>query len=264
MINGGPNALPNLNSDGDRGLSGLDLSLDFASSRKIYVLYNVVNGANGVNCGGPVCGRLSSFLLDDANNPTAVVPGSETVIIGDFPSYSINAAGDGDNSHTVGTVIVAPDGTLFVGNGDARRTTSPTTRRSKPRTSLAPRQDPPRQRRRHGCRPTPTTSRARRSSWQSRVFTYGHRNPYRFELKPGTNSTLYIGDVGSGGREEVDIAKGGENFGWPCYEGELSYHQNSFAGTQPCVNAYNGRYRSRTSPRRSGRTSTSPAWAATP
>jgi Glucose / Sorbosone dehydrogenase/PKD domain len=241
MINGGPNALPNLNSDGDRGLSGLALSLDFGTSGKIYVLYNVVNGANGFNCGGPVCGRLSSFLLDDANNPTAVVPGSETVIIPDFPSYSINAPGNGDNSHTVGTVIVAPDGTLFVGNGDAS-SYNIADNTSFQAQSLAS----PRGKILHvntdgsGVGSNPYYQPGAPSSWQSRVFTYGQRNPYRFQLKPGTNSTLYIGDVGSGGREEIDIAKGGENFGWPCYEGELSYHQNSFAGTATCVNAYNG------------------------
>jgi hypothetical protein len=70
------------------------------------------------------------------------------------------------------------------------------------------------------------------SSWRSRVFTYGHRNPFRFSLKPGTNSTLYIGDVGGGDREEIDVAHGGENFGWPCYEGELSF-QNVFAFNDP-------------------------------
>ena len=236
FINGGPNPLPNLNSDGDRGLSGLELSFDFASSRKIYVLYNV----NGGPCGGPFCGRLSSLLLDDANNPTAVVPGSETVIIPDFPSFSVSVPGNGDNSHTVGTVIQAPDHTLFVGNGDASSfnvaddTSFQAQDLSSPRGKIL-----------HvnldgtGVNTNPYYNAGAPSSWQSRVFTYGHRNPYRFQLKPGTNSTLYIGDVGSGGMEEIDVAKGGENFGWPCYEGDLSYHQNAFAGTQRCQTMYN-------------------------
>ena len=200
MINGGPNALPNLNSDGDRGLSGLELSFDFATTGKIYVLYNVVNGANGFTCGGPFCGRLSSFLLDDANNPTAVVPGSETVIIPDFPSFSVNVPGNGDNSHTVGTVIQAPDHTLFVGNGDGSSFNV-----ADNTSFLAQDLTSPRGKILHvnldgtGVSTNPYYNGAAPSSWQSRVFTYGHRNPYRFQLKPGTNSTLYIGDVGSGG-----------------------------------------------------------------
>lgn len=63
----------------------------------------------------------------------------------------------------------------------------------------------------------------------SKVWALGLRNPYRMTLKPGTGSTnpedgnpgtLYIGDVGFYTWEELNILQdGGENFGWPIYEG---------------------------------------------
>ena len=66
---------------------------------------------------------------------------------------------------------------------------------------------------------------------QSRIWSYGLRNPYRIVLRPGSGAHLpeagqpgaiYIGDVGNGAWEELDVAtKGGENFGWPILEGLL-------------------------------------------
>lgn len=56
-----------------------------------------------------------------------------------------------------------------------------------------------------------------------RILAYGFRNPYRFEIRPGT-SEIYVGDVGQSLWEELDrfsSAPGqpARNFGWPCYEG---------------------------------------------
>ena len=65
---------------------------------------------------------------------------------------------------------------------------------------------------------------------QSRIWALGLRNPYRFYLLPNTGShypedgqpgTLVIGDVGNGSWEELNICtEGGQNFGWPIYEGQ--------------------------------------------
>ena len=57
----------------------------------------------------------------------------------------------------------------------------------------------------------------------------GFRNPYRIVLRPDSGShypdegnpgDLYVGDVGNGRWEELDIVtRGGQNFGWPVFEG---------------------------------------------
>ncbi len=51
------------------------------------------------------------------------------------------------------------------------------------------------------------------------VWAHGMRNPFRFTIDP-TDGTLYVGEVGNYGEEEVDIVEqGGLNFGWPAFEG---------------------------------------------
>ena len=54
-----------------------------------------------------------------------------------------------------------------------------------------------------------------------RVWTYGVRNPYSFQIDPPTGD-LFIADPGNETWEEVDHAtQPGMNFGWPSYEGPL-------------------------------------------
>lgn len=55
-----------------------------------------------------------------------------------------------------------------------------------------------------------------------RVVAYGFRNPYRFDVRPGTHE-LWVGDVGWASFDELNRTIGNDatvdNFGWPCYEG---------------------------------------------
>lgn len=50
------------------------------------------------------------------------------------------------------------------------------------------------------------------------IYMVGMRNPWRFSFDRGTGQ-LWIGDVGEGQREEIDIGQLGGNFGWRTYEG---------------------------------------------
>lgn len=58
------------------------------------------------------------------------------------------------------------------------------------------------------------------------IWAYGLRNPWRFSFDKATGD-MYIADVGQGNLEEVNFqkaaSKGGENYGWRCYEGNRSY-----------------------------------------
>jgi PKD repeat protein/glucose/arabinose dehydrogenase len=76
---------------------------------------------------------------------------------------------------------------------------------------------------------------------RSRVWALGLRNPYRMALRPGTGGhhpeegdpgTLYIGDVGWGFWEELNICDGpGQNFGWPAFEGHTFNAEYWMEGT---------------------------------
>jgi len=67
----------------------------------------------------------------------------------------------------------------------------------------------------------------------SRVLARGLRNPFRSTLIPGTGprEALFIADVGWNTWEEINLCVGGENFGWPCYEGLNP--QNDYQGADP-------------------------------
>ena len=81
----------------------------------------------------------------------------------------------------------------------------------------------------NGVSSNPYYSAAQPRSPKSRVWAFGLRNPYRFSIKPGTGSTnpaagdvgeIFVGDVGWNTYEEVSIiTKGGVNCGWPLFEG---------------------------------------------
>src|SRR5262249_50611690 len=70
---------------------------------------------------------------------------------------------------------------------------------------------------------------------QSKVWDYGLRNPYRFNLRPVSN-TPYIGQVGWNQWEDLYVGKPGRNFGWPCYEG--NFIQSGYQAYSQCQSLY--------------------------
>jgi glucose/arabinose dehydrogenase/PKD repeat protein len=75
-----------------------------------------------------------------------------------------------------------------------------------------------------------------------RIVAYGHRNPFRFTTRPGTNE-VWVGDVGWANWEEIDrIANPTDsivrNFGWPCYEGTGRQASYDSLNLNICENLY--------------------------
>ena len=50
------------------------------------------------------------------------------------------------------------------------------------------------------------------------IWAYGFRNPWRFDFDESTGR-IWVADVGSRKREEVDLVLPGRNYGWPTMEG---------------------------------------------
>ena len=49
-------------------------------------------------------------------------------------------------------------------------------------------------------------------------YSIGHRNPHRM-TKDRATGNLYVGEIGGGRHEEINVIKKGGNYGWPVYEG---------------------------------------------
>jgi glucose/arabinose dehydrogenase len=54
------------------------------------------------------------------------------------------------------------------------------------------------------------------------IYALGLRNPWRFSFDR-RKGRLYVGDVGQGEREEIDIVRRGRNYGWRVLEGSRCF-----------------------------------------
>lgn len=249
----------------DHGLLGFALDPNFLSNGYFYLLYALdpyyythfgspAYQADSSLLFQPTIGRVSRFTADPTRDQLTVLPGSKKVLLGEkmengIPLYY--------GYHGLGSVIFGEDGTLLISAGDGSSNAGPDIGGDSLGTmaSLAlaagiitPDQDRGSYRAQYlgnlngkilridaetgdGLASNPFYDPANPRSPQSRIWSYGLRNPYRIVLRPGSGShspeagqpgAIYIGDVGNGAWEELDVAtKGGENFGWPILEGLL-------------------------------------------
>lgn len=210
-----------VNIGGDRGLLGVAVDPNIAQTGYVYLLY-VFEPFGNPNDASPRTARLTRVTADP-NNPDVALPGSEITILGTLgtPPCSQYPAGsdciaDDSNTHTIGTVQIAPDGKLYVGSGDGASPNfaDPAALRAQDLESLNGkilRINP------DGTAPIDNPFYDGSNSNTSKVFALGLRNPFRFTLDPTIGEPM-IGDVGWGLWEEVDRGRG-SNFGWPCFEG---------------------------------------------
>jgi glucose/arabinose dehydrogenase len=202
----------------DHGLLGIAVDPNFAQNGYVYLLFTYEDDPTRYD--GPKTGRL---IRVTASGDVAT-PGSETVILGkQVGSTCKNFAAGADcipsegPSHSVGNVKAASDGSLFVTVGDATtfNFVDDDALRTQDLDSLAGKvlhvdRDG------KGLQSNPFWN-GNADANRSKVWAYGVRNAYRFNLRPGTE-VPYLGDVGWGSWEEISVAARGANLGWPCYE----------------------------------------------
>lgn len=213
-----------ISSGGERGLLGLALAPDFATSRKLYV--NVTNLAGDT--------EIRTYIVSQSNN----VPTDQ---VGDvILTYAQPFA-----NHNGGWIDFGPDGFLYIGSGDGGGGGDPQNNaqnrnnllgkilRIDVRSDTFP-NDPLRD------YAIPTTNPFVSGGGSPEIFAFGLRNPFRNSFDPATGSLL-IGDVGQNAIEEIDLIRPGEtglNFGWARFEGTRAFNGQPIVGVTPPVTEY--------------------------
>ena len=210
------------NFSNDRGLLGIAVDKDFATNHFLYLLYTYDTNTNDDNT------AKTSTLTRVTVNDSYTAAGTETPILGSVhpsngvcptPSNTSDCIPSDGTSHSIGTVRVAPDGTLFVGSGTGGgfNFVDPLHLRAYNEQSLGGKimhiepngQGVPGH---PFCQADPNLDDV-----CTKIWAEGFRNPFRFDLLP--DGRIAVGDVGDFTWEELDLVGPGGNYGWPCYEG---------------------------------------------
>lgn len=232
----------NSGGDGEQGLLGLAFHPGFATNGYFYVFYT---GNDTTSAGNNNRHDILSRFTTNAANPNLGDPNSEVKLI---------RQRDEASNHNGGDLHFGPDGYLYVslgdeGDGNDTRNNSQTITKDffagllridvdKRPGSLNP--NP------HASVTAPTNYAVPPDNpfvhtnlggpWNGRLFTtnvanldqvrtefwaIGLRNPWRFSFDRETGR-IYLGDVGQGTREEIDIIVKGGNYGWAVREGTFA------------------------------------------
>ena len=248
----------------DFGLIGFALDPNFASNGYIYSLYVVDRhhlrtgglASNGYSATtneyfNATIGRVTRYTTATSGGNLVAVVSSRKVLLGESMSTGIPILHE---SHGVGSLAFAADGTLLITCGDgasyniedggsishtyyAQALTDGIIRpeenvgafRSQMLNShngKLLRIDPETG---NGVVSNPFYDASAPRSAKSRVWALGFRNPFRMSVKPGTGSAnpltgdigeVFVGEVGWNTWEEQNVVKApGTNFGWPLFEG---------------------------------------------
>ncbi len=193
------------NSGGERGLLGLAFHPDYANNGYFFVNYTD-------NSGKSVISRFSVNTFD----PNTADATSEKIVLTQTQPYS---------NHNGGDLAFGPDGYLYIGLGDGGSGGDPENRSQNRQTFLG------KMLRIDIDTDEPYAIPADNpfvddDSTLDEIWAVGLRNPWRYSFDRETGD-LWIGDVGQGELEEVDLqpadSPGGENYGWRCYEGTNPY-----------------------------------------
>ena len=191
----------------EAGLLGLAFSPKYASNGLFYVYY-INKSGNSI---------ISQFKVSADKNKAN--PASEKVVLQVTQNY---------RNHLGGCIKFGRDGFLYIGlgDGDGAASGDPLNYAQNPgllqgkllRIKVA----------NNGTYTIPPSNPFKDSAaYRKEIWATGLRNPWRFSFD-AANGNLWIGDVGEAVWEEVDVqpakSKGGENYGWRCYEGNATYN----------------------------------------
>lgn len=203
------------------GLLGMAFDPAFSTNRYVYLSYTTSDAPERDNS-RQLVSRISRFIANAENS--ALLPDSELVLLSiDQPH----------NNHNGGQIDFGPDGYLYAGYGDGGSWGDPDRNGQNTSTLLGTMlridvsefdQQASAQKRYRIPADNPFASSADCVTGEGcpEIYAWGFRNPWRWSFDKKTGH-LWVGDVGQGEREEIDLVEKGGNYGWNCYEGNAEY-----------------------------------------
>jgi hypothetical protein len=204
----------------ERGLLGLAFHPDFTDNGYFYVNYTRESDGSTV---------VSRFSVD-AGNPDQANRESEVLILTVEQPFS---------NHNGGQLLFGHDGYLYIALGDGGNAGDPGNNAQNPKTFLGKmlRIDVNADDNSAYTIP-PDNPFVGDENVLDEIWALGLRNPWRNSFDRYTGD-FWIADVGQGQREEINFqmanSNGGENYGWRCYEGNLSFNSEGCAGEEHYV-----------------------------
>ncbi len=221
-----------ITSGGERGLLGMAIAPDYATSGRFYV--NFTNPS-----GHTVIARFrratsAPLVADPASRFDLRWPSGLRYIVQPY------------SNHNAGDLAFGPDGYLYVGMGDGGAGNDPENRAQNPAELLGkmlridvnvPDSNP------NGYVVPPGNPfvSGGPAGVLREIWSFGLRNPWRYSFdlpSRGGTGALIIADVGQGAWEEIDYepaGRGGRNYGWRYREGA----HNNVTAPPPVYNASN-------------------------
>ena len=192
-----------ISAGGERGLLGLAFHPNFPTDPQFFVYYTDVEGDD----------QVSSFVLD-ASNPDHADPASEAKLVFVDDPYG---------NHNGGALAFGPDGYLYIATGDGGSGGDPHGNGQSLETLLGKilQIDVDNTDGDRAYAIPPDNPFATQAGAMPEIFVFGMRNPWRMSFDRA-NGDLWIGDVGQGAWEEIDVVRSGtsgQNFGWNRMEG---------------------------------------------
>ncbi len=194
---------------GEQGLLGLAFAPDYATSRKFYVYLSTTDQDVEIR-----------EYRASASNPFVADPASMRLITKiDYPSST--------NNHRGGWIGFGPDGYLYAATGDgavranAQSLGSPLGKILRFNVNAdAFLADPSRNYALPADNPA-SIAGIEGSAVGTGIYAAGLRNPWRISFDR-TTGEMYIGDVGEGTFEEINLGRSGANYGWSVTEGRFN------------------------------------------